>query len=320
MRNENINIKKIEKVINESVLNIKKITYGYTNDIYSINEKYILKICTNERNFDNFRRASKFCKKYFGRISCPKILYSNLNSDTGSMWQIEEKVMGENLFFRWGKLDDIERAEIIYKICKELKKINTIPVLDVFEKNFESIDWKNKFKKDILKKITSLEEKGLKYDVLYNKIITYMYNNLSALNETDYRICHTDMHFDNIMIDDNNDITILDYDRLRISSLDYELSIFNIMSKTPELIANEDVKNKINKKDYMNILEKVQQNYKETSNFSQLDKRLNIYAIKHYLGLLNVIKEKDKVISSLEELVTVKNVTKHIASKDEEER
>lgn len=46
---------------------------------------------------------------------------------------------------------------------------------------------------------------------------------------------------DNIMVDDNN-IKIFNYDRLRISFIDYELNVFNIISKIPELVTNHELK------------------------------------------------------------------------------
>ena len=316
MKQENINVKEIEKIIGEPVQSIERITYGYTNKIYSINGRYILKICTNERNRDNFKRASLFCQKYFGSINCPKVLYSCL--DTDNDWQIEEQAKGENLFFKWNQLNKDEKEDIIRKICTELKKIHEIPVTDVFKSNFKPEDWKRKLEKDILKKIDSLENKGLNFVGLYEKIKEYMAQNLETLDETDFRVCHTDMHFDNIMIDDDNNITILDYDRLRISSLDYELNIFNIMSKTPDLVANDELKEQVKKEDYSEILSMIQENYPEMFKFDNLNERLNIYALKHYLGLLGVVKEKDRVINALAEIVGEKNLTKEDGEREEE--
>ena len=145
-----------------------------------------------------------------------------------------------------------------------------------------------------------------------------MTQNLEALDETDFRVCHTDMHFDNIMIDDDNNITILDYDRLRISSIDYELNIFNIMSKTPELVANDELKERVKKEDYSEILSMIQKDYPEMFKFDHLNERLNIYALKHYLGLLGIVKEKDRVINALMEIVGEKNLTKEDGERGEE--
>ena len=315
MEEENIDVKEIEKIIGEPVQSIERITYGYTNKIYSINGRYILKICTNERNRDNFKRASLFCQKYFGSINCPKVLYSCL--DTDNAWQIEEQANGENLFFKWNQLNKDKKEDIMRKICTELRKIHEIPVMEIFKSNFKPEDWKRKFEKDILKKIDSLESKGLNFVGLYERIKEYMTQNLEALDETDFRVCHTDMHFDNIMIDDDNNITILDYDRLRISSIDYELNIFNIMSKTPELVANDELKERVKKEDYSEILSMIQKDYPEMFKFDHLNERLNIYALKHYLGLLGIVKEKDRVINALMEIVGEKNLTKEDGERGE---
>ena len=40
--------------------------------------------------------------------------------------------------------------------------------------------------------------------------------------------------------------------------------------------------------------------------FGFLNERLNIYALKHYLGLLGIVKEKDRVINALIEIVDEK--------------
>lgn len=316
MKKENIDVKELEKILGESVQSIEKNTYGYTNEIYSINGRYILKNCINERNKENFKRASLFCQKYHESINCPKVLYSYL--DTDNVWQIEEQVEGENLFFKWNRLNKNEKEDVMRKICKELKKIHEIPVIDVFESNFKPEDWKNKFKKDIFKKIDSLKNKGMNFVDLYEKIKEYMAQNLEVLDETDFRVCHTDMHFDNIMIDGDNNIKILDYDRLRISSIDYELNVFNIMSKTPELVVNGELKDQVKKEDYSELLSMIQKNYPEMFRFDFLNKRLNIYALKYYLGLLENVKEKYRVIYVMMEIVDEKNLTKEDSARIKE--
>lgn len=305
-----MDFKEIEKVIGEPINEFEEISYGYTNQIYSINGKYILKICINENNYKNFQRASEFCQKYYGIINCPRIIYSCLDCENKNMWQIEEKAKGINLSFKWGKLSDEEKEKIISKICLSLKSIHSIPVEDVFGNAMQPNDWKEKFKKDIEKKIDSLTKKGMNYSELYDAIKSYVDENIDVLNDTDFKICHTDMHFDNILIDDKNNITILDYDRLRIASLDYELNIFNVMQRTPALIVNNEIKKKIKSDEYAEILGLLIEKYREMFEFKDLDKRLNIYALKHYLGLLNVVKEKNIVLKELSDLVNERVIKK----------
>ena len=110
MERDNIDVKELEKILGESVQSIEKITYGFTNEIYSINGRYILKICINERNRENFKRASIFCQKYHESINCPKVLYSCL--DINNPWQIEEQFEGENLFENVLGDDEVSEEEL----------------------------------------------------------------------------------------------------------------------------------------------------------------------------------------------------------------
>lgn len=306
-----MDLKKIETIIEEPIREINEISYGYTNQIYSINNRYIFKSCVNENNYRNFQRASEFCKKYYGIVNCPKVIYSCLEPENKNMWQIEEKAKGVNLSFKWGELNNEEKEEVIGKICESLRSIHNIPIGDVFESTMNENDWKEKFRKDIEKKINSLIKKGMNYNELYSRIRNYVGRNIESLDETDFKICHTDMHFDNILIDDEKNITVLDYDRLRIASIDYELNIFNVMQKTPKLIVNDKIKKKIKDNEYTGILNLLSEKYNEMFEFKDLDKRLNIYGIKHYLGLLSVVKDKNTILKVLNDIINEKVVEEH---------
>lgn len=52
--------------------------------------------------------------------------------------------------------------------------------------------------------------------------------------------------------------------------------------------------------------------------FDYLNERLNIYALKYYLGLLEIVKEKYRVIYVLMEIVDEKNLTKEDSTRIKE--
>lgn len=89
------------------------------------------------------------------------------------------------------------------------------------------------------------------------------------------------------------------------------------MSKTPDLVANDKLKEQVKKEDYSEILSMVQKNYPEMFKFDHFNERLNIYALKHYLGLLGIVKEKDRVINASTEIVGGKNLTKEYSEREE---
>jgi predicted Ser/Thr protein kinase len=58
----------------EKLKNIEKINIGFTNEIYSINDKYILKFCKNNDNENNFEKEAYFYGLFKNKINVPKII------------------------------------------------------------------------------------------------------------------------------------------------------------------------------------------------------------------------------------------------------
>lgn len=52
---------------------IKKISIGFTNTIYNINDEFIIKICTNPQNEENFKKEIEFYKVNSDNDLIPKL-------------------------------------------------------------------------------------------------------------------------------------------------------------------------------------------------------------------------------------------------------
>ncbi len=142
---------------------------------------------------------------------------------------------------------------------------------------------------------------------IFEEILLFVERNLESLNTTKYCICHSDLHFDNILVDENDNISILDYDRLRISSIDYELDALFTMVNSPDLILHIE-KKAIPPNAFECAIPLVLKNYPELFDFPNLQKRLSIYAIKHYLSFFEQYKEE--VQEYLERIVKDRNYGK----------
>lgn len=296
-------IDKIESIIDTSITSMQKISIGYTNSIYSLNNKYILRFCSNPNNMTNFTRASEFCTSYSESVNCPHIIYSEHDKDTDEAWQLEEKFSGVNLSAKWGALSENQREVIIAKICEELKRIHQIPIRLVFEKEFAPNEWRKKFIRDIEKKCLKLESKYANRSI-FNEIQSYVEAYASCLSEVNYAICHTDLHFDNIMINDNEDILFLDFDRLRISSIDYELDIISVMANHPEIVINSScLFTPLTKNDFSNVISYFKKYYPELFKFKDLKYRLSIYSLKHYLAAISYAKDKEAVFDIIRSII-----------------
>ena len=76
---ENI-IKNIIKLNNNIFVEnpkVKKINVGFTNTIYDVDNKFIIKVCTNINNEENFKKEIEFYKANKNNNLIPKLYYSN---------------------------------------------------------------------------------------------------------------------------------------------------------------------------------------------------------------------------------------------------
>ena len=72
--NHNLNLFKENSIV-------KKINVGFTNTVYEVNDKYIVKICTNEDNEKNFENEITFYKENESNKNIPKLYKSDTSKE-----------------------------------------------------------------------------------------------------------------------------------------------------------------------------------------------------------------------------------------------
>lgn len=273
----------------EKVKSIKKIKIGFTNKVYSINDKFILKIYEDVNNKNNFEREVFLYNFFKDKIPVPKIiLYDNSKDIYNKPFMIYNKIQGENLYSIWHLLNNFERRDIIKQLCKILKVINKTSC-KTFVKHFElnpSVDWHKKVYlkiRDLLKKV---EDKKLVSTKIINAIKNFVTVNHSVLIEQKIALVYWDTHFDNIIMKNNKIVGILDFERTELASIDYVLNIVKRMVSYPKKYMSKKFEKYAKKKDYSNLLIWFKEFYPELFEFKDLDKRLGLYSIEHDLNTL----------------------------------
>lgn len=61
---------------------ITKVNVGFTNTIYNINDKFIIKICTNENNEESFLNEIEFYNKNKDNDLIPVLYSSDITKET----------------------------------------------------------------------------------------------------------------------------------------------------------------------------------------------------------------------------------------------
>ena len=270
-------INKHENLFGDSPV-IEKINVGFTNTIYSVNDEYIIKICSDSFNEERFLKEIDFYNKNKDNKLIPKLYYSNIEKkEIPYFYEILEKVKGISLFHVWHTFSEEKRKSIIKDISEFMIKMHS--------KKGEYYDWveynKNRFNKFFIE----IKERNILNESDQEKLLQ-AYNKFDKYLESNEVVqIHNDLHFDNILID-NYTIKIIDFERSYYAPRDYELHIIKYMVDRPWKMANEECEKYTKKEDYETIIPYIKEFYPELFNVPNLEKRLSIYLFLYELSHL----------------------------------
>lgn len=254
---------------------VEKINVGFTNTIYNINDSFIVKICTNINNENEFQKEIDFYKSNEENSLFPKLYYSsNDKKDIPYLYEIIEKVEGVSLYNVWHTFNEEQREEIIKQLCIAMKHIHS--------NTGKCYDWT----KNIKDQFILLYEKAKKLSIFNDDEEKLLYNAYTKfekyLESNDFVLIHNDLHFDNIFFYAGK-IKIIDFERSMYAPRDFELDILYRMIRKPWKFASEETEQYINLSDYSNIMLYIEKYYPELVNIPNLYKRLAIYDIVYFL-------------------------------------
>jgi len=271
------------------VKSFKKIGIGFTNEVYSVNDKFILKVCEDEDNEEKFKREVFFYNLFKDKIPVPKIkVFDNSKKIYSKFFMAYHKIEGDNLYSKWHLLNNEEQKKIIKQLCEILRVVNKSPY-DEFVKKFKlnsSVNWHDKILNQIQNSLKIIEQKKLLSPEFIQTIRKFVADNHHVLKEQKMALVYWDAHFDNILVHDTKIVGILDFERTEVSSIDFILDIVKRMVEYPKKYMSEKFEKFAKKEDYAQLLDWFQEFYPELFDFENLDKRLNLYAVEHDLDTL----------------------------------
>jgi aminoglycoside phosphotransferase (APT) family kinase protein len=205
---------------------VEKIAIGFTNQVYSIDNAYILKICQDEENETHFEKEVFLYDFFQGTLPIPKVIvFDNSKQLLDKHFMIYRKIRGNNLYSKWHLMTDSERREIVKQLCEILRKINEAdPSLFLAHYKLDpQINWKDTISKKIKNSIKKIEEKNILSSDFANHIEIFVNQHKEVLNGQKMALVYWDAHFDNILISDSTVVGVLDFERTELSSIDFVL-------------------------------------------------------------------------------------------------
>ncbi|MCX6376686.1 MAG: phosphotransferase [Armatimonadetes bacterium] len=105
-----------------NVTSIRKIRIGFSNDVYSVDDKYILKAGRSEEDNQYLLRDIYLCNLLSDRVPAPRIIHWDASRTLlDRVFMIYRKIPGRNLYSRWHLLEIPQRRELIRQFCTILR-------------------------------------------------------------------------------------------------------------------------------------------------------------------------------------------------------
>ena len=285
----------------------KKINVGFTNSLFSVDDKYIIKICKNKENENKFLKEIEFYKHNENNPYIPKLYsYHVSENEKDYSYIVIEFVKGKTLYNVWHTLDEKERKEVIENIVNLMKSFHSI--------KGKRYDWSNYIKDKLIHNFNFCREKNI-FTSSELELAEYILKNMNKyLASNDFRLIHSDIHFDNIIMKEDKSLKLIDFETSMYAPIDYELDIFLRMCRNPLKYASEEEEKLIDINDYKMIEPYFRKLYPEIFEIHDFEIRNKIYDLESNLRLLPRFPEnielKDIVIKDLNDLKKYMNESK----------
>lgn len=290
----------IDKIMleNENILGKYDTRYrvnsGFTNLIYVVNDKYVIKICINENNEANFLKEITYYMFNGDNLDIPKLYkYDVTKKVVPYFYEIIQKLDGNTLYHYWYRFDEEKREEIFEQLSEILQKLH--------KRYEERYDYVGMLQKQLNKSLQSCM-RNLIFSEYEERQIKFIINNADTYFEGAelYKV-HGDLHFDNILYDNvTGKIKIIDFETITIAPIDYSLNKIFRMAIEPWKWASEETDKLTKIEDYKNIQLYIQRYFPEISNTRYLKERQLIYALQDTLSVMqkfpNDLDNKKRVL------------------------
>lgn len=275
---------------------VRRVEVGFTNTVYDVDGRLIVKICTDPHNEANFLNELNFYQLNQDNPAIPKLYRASQDKHKiPYFYAIIEKVPGQSLYEVWHQLTEERREMMIEQLCLILKELH--------RNAGEAYDWSQKNKKEFMIAYRQVKRRGL-FSASERATIESAYTKFDQyLQSNDFVMVHNDLHFDNILLC-RDQLKLIDFERSMYAPRDFELGILYRMIRKPWKFASAATEKLVDKRDYARIKTYLEKYYDELLAVPCLDQRLAIYDLNYFLSQL---ADSSKTIELKEDVLAAAN-------------
>lgn len=279
-----------------------KVDVGFTNTVYSIDDQYILKVCTDQNNETAFKLESQLYKHFRSLLPVPQLItYDESKSIMPNNYMLYHRIDGDNLYNVWHELTNEMRKSLIKQLCAILKTIINTDTADLLRST--SLKQPSSWKEVILDRITKYTEvcqhAGTISDQDVNAIKEFVAKYSHCLDEQRMALVYWDAHFDNVLVKGGTIVGLLDFERTELASIDFTLDIVRRMVNFPKKYMSEYAEQFAKVEDYTHLMDWYKEFYPELFEFKDIERRLDLYSIAHDLEDLENWPQVQSLVDNL---------------------
>lgn len=259
---------------------------GQINDTFLIGDLYVLKV---EKDLDVLKHQPEIIELGIqAGAKIPKIIDSGVVA--GKQYLLMEKIQGNKLSASWLAFSDYQKENFIVKIAEQLKILHSVHFKKYSPQRPREFDNLKDSLEYFTKKQTEFVTKDNKtFDARTTENISFVRNyfdeNISKLNETGTAVfVHNDLHFENIMYQDDTITGLIDFDFARQAPRDYELWHLLDFFNTPVYYVEKKLEDMWKKYEMGNEIQLFKKYYPELFAHPDLATRLKLYFMDQIFG------------------------------------
>ena len=260
---------------------------GQVNQVFLVNNAYIIRIGTGEAAFERLRQETSLLQSLEGRICVPKVYAFGQYGENS--YQIQGFVRGEKLHWVWKELTPEQKDQIIADLSSGLKLLHQRTSTGYGRVGGKKIypNWMGYCDDYLESTLDELRAYQVKLDPAVVELILERFErDKEWLREGTACLIHRDLWLGNILVEGGRITAILDFEFSMYAPVDYELLLVEEFCLYPNDFA-EDGKEVFSAADFSEYLGLLKKHYPGMFAFQNLRKRLDlyhlIYALSSYL-------------------------------------
>lgn len=218
-------------------IRIEKIEKGWSSDqkYYILDmqqQEFVLRVAdiskyeTKQQEFFNMKRM------YETGIPMSKPIDFGVCNENKNCYILVSYIVGEQLELRIPFLTKEDQYQLGYQAGNILNKIHSI-------EQHSSIQWKEFYLKKIKERVEIFDECGVETDIV-EAMIQDVYNHIDLVKNRKQSLQHGDFHVGNLIINENKELFVIDFNRMKTGDPYYEFNRIGISSQfSPEFAAGQ---------------------------------------------------------------------------------